>query len=907
MLRALLLAGLLLAAPSASQDAAPEQPEDARQIHWQRSLEDALALAAATGRPLLVAINTDAESASERIVREVYRDPSFVAHTRAFVCVLASPFRHTPRDHDGRGRRVVDPRFGEITSGEAVLLEPVLFERYLGGQRIAPRHALIRADGSAVFDLFQLYDFGVLERALAEQAALAGGAVELEAAQAQTLAAEPQGRAPQWAALAAARSARNRAHFEDLLARVPAPQLSEALAAIEVHGNAGSLDALRVILARAPREGEVFQAALERCARARELAGPLAYVLWEQLLRIDARPCEPGLAREALLLPLLGRLQPELARMQPTDALPAPRVSAGGLRSFLISYAAIGAVGPGLEREQVQRALAAGLEESELTAMNLALAAEGGPCDGASLLRYARNARPPARPAVPAESLRSESELAVALEELERMPATERSTPQTRLQRARTALELARVRLAAAAGGADLLLEDALADFAAAGEALPEDAGLRLEAARAAFLLGRFEDQERLALSALAILDRTAPPPDALHETDWEWLVPADDQRTEALRWLGDAAARRIAARAGAAPREEALGLLRAGRALSLVAAGAESDATDWVSLASFYGAIGRRREELAAAREGLARHPASDELRAALRRVATLAGRPELALEVARELAGEHPDDAGVAWHLGYANLEDAERLRRAEDPRGALQRYAEADDAWLRSVELQPNFASGVAQYRARVELGQGFAHLLAEDRVSAAEELVRAVATSPSIAGLRDSLDREALDLLDGVLEARASGPSPVDALALGERLAAADIAGAASWLAAVADSELREALRAAGRGAPDADVDDYLARAAAAARRALEHAAGEAVAVRSLAQALVISAERALARDELDVAELRRWLTEAAGLVGSDPPGQEADREALEALARGLRSALGEAAPITRPGR
>ena len=29
------------------------------------------------------------------------------------------------------GLRVVDPRFGEVTSGEAVALEPVLYERWL--------------------------------------------------------------------------------------------------------------------------------------------------------------------------------------------------------------------------------------------------------------------------------------------------------------------------------------------------------------------------------------------------------------------------------------------------------------------------------------------------------------------------------------------------------------------------------------------------------------------------------------------------------------------------------------------------------------------------------------------------------------------------------------------------------
>jgi hypothetical protein len=168
------LLALCLGAPAQSTgDVRPEQ-----QVHWQRTLDDALALCRATGRPLFVAVNTDAESASERIVEEVYRDPRFVEATRAFVCLIASPLRHTPRDHDGRGLRVVDPRFGSVTSGEAVALEPLVFERFLGGQRIAPRHALVvDPEGAAQkrFDLFQLYDFGVLVDALEAAAAEFGG------------------------------------------------------------------------------------------------------------------------------------------------------------------------------------------------------------------------------------------------------------------------------------------------------------------------------------------------------------------------------------------------------------------------------------------------------------------------------------------------------------------------------------------------------------------------------------------------------------------------------------------------------------------------------------------------------------------------------------------------------------
>jgi hypothetical protein len=139
---------------------------DERQILWQRSLEDALAISQAEDRPILVAVNMDGESACERIVREQYKDPNFVAMTRRFVCLVSSVFRHTPRDHDDQGRRIECPRLGEITCGEHVALEPILYERFLGGERIAPRHALIRPDGTKVFDLSLLFDLGVISERL---------------------------------------------------------------------------------------------------------------------------------------------------------------------------------------------------------------------------------------------------------------------------------------------------------------------------------------------------------------------------------------------------------------------------------------------------------------------------------------------------------------------------------------------------------------------------------------------------------------------------------------------------------------------------------------------------------------------------------------------------------------------
>ena len=108
------------------------------QVAWLPDLAEAKALAAREGRPLFLAVNMDGESASERIVREIYRDPEFVAMTRHVVCLMSSVFRHTPRDYDDQGRRIPCPRIGRITCGEHMALEPILYDAYLGGDRIAP-------------------------------------------------------------------------------------------------------------------------------------------------------------------------------------------------------------------------------------------------------------------------------------------------------------------------------------------------------------------------------------------------------------------------------------------------------------------------------------------------------------------------------------------------------------------------------------------------------------------------------------------------------------------------------------------------------------------------------------------------------------------------------------------------
>jgi hypothetical protein len=127
-------------------------------IRWQRSWDDAVRLSAATRRPILVCVNMDGEIASEHYAGIRYRDPEIARLYEPYVCVIASVYRHTPRDHDEQGRRIPCPRFGCVTCGEHIALEPLVYEKFLDGKRIAPRHIMVELDGSETYDVFYTWD-----------------------------------------------------------------------------------------------------------------------------------------------------------------------------------------------------------------------------------------------------------------------------------------------------------------------------------------------------------------------------------------------------------------------------------------------------------------------------------------------------------------------------------------------------------------------------------------------------------------------------------------------------------------------------------------------------------------------------------------------------------------------------
>ena len=112
-------------------------------VQWQRSFDDALAVARQRHMQVMVAVNMDGEIASEHFAGVRYRSPDTAELMSHSACVIASVYRHTPRDYDENGQRVPCPRFGTVTCGEHIQAERELYDRYFDGRRISPRHIVL--------------------------------------------------------------------------------------------------------------------------------------------------------------------------------------------------------------------------------------------------------------------------------------------------------------------------------------------------------------------------------------------------------------------------------------------------------------------------------------------------------------------------------------------------------------------------------------------------------------------------------------------------------------------------------------------------------------------------------------------------------------------------------------------
>jgi tetratricopeptide (TPR) repeat protein len=127
-------------------------------VRWQRTFDDAVRVARARHQPILVAVNMDGEIASEHYAGVRYREPETAALMDGYACVIASVYRHTPRDYDEEGRRVECPRFGRVTCGEHIENERELYEKYFDGMRVSPRHIVLDLEGQETHDVFYSWD-----------------------------------------------------------------------------------------------------------------------------------------------------------------------------------------------------------------------------------------------------------------------------------------------------------------------------------------------------------------------------------------------------------------------------------------------------------------------------------------------------------------------------------------------------------------------------------------------------------------------------------------------------------------------------------------------------------------------------------------------------------------------------
>ena len=139
-------------------------------VRFERTMEDAIAVAKETRKPILVCVNMDGEIASEHYAGVRYRRPETAKLYDPYVCVIASVYRHVPRDHDEEGNRIPCPRFGSVTCGEHIAIEPGLYDKYFDGKRIAPRHIGVELEkqGAEMYDVYYAWDTDTIFRSLEE-------------------------------------------------------------------------------------------------------------------------------------------------------------------------------------------------------------------------------------------------------------------------------------------------------------------------------------------------------------------------------------------------------------------------------------------------------------------------------------------------------------------------------------------------------------------------------------------------------------------------------------------------------------------------------------------------------------------------------------------------------------------
>lgn len=818
---------------------------DARQVHWQRSLADAEQLAKATGRPLLLALNMDGESASDRIVHEEYRDARFVALSRHCVCVGASVFRHNARDYDDQGRRIPCPRFGRITCGEHMALEPVVYEKYLAdGERVAPRHALVRGDGSKAFDLSLCFDLVDIDRALA---AAVDGSPRLALPEPGT----------DWPALAARRDQAGRTALEAAISTAAdEATLRDALAALASDGDAGALPALWLLAARAPDLSPSVGERLVTVAAGLGLGAELQTCLRDLAQAPGAALDDPGPEpRQRVFLTLAG------------DAALAD--ACAPLRFLLQTADAVTRREPLLPKSGGPTDEMPEAGELERTLERLDQTAKEHRDDPAWLAEFAKASLDLGRRRVEAKARGAELLLEDAARCFDRALAKEPQHYAWWIERARTAYFLGRFAdevhageraFAVLTGGdvpteASALCADAVADNGQAIEAL------RWLGDGQARLLGERPDLERVA-SGLRALGAVAA---SAFGSEGDWVTFASfcglcglDRASSAVAYVG--------ARRYPASRElrQALNfaLFRRGPALRLPAAAeALARATGGGADAAWFA--------------GFAWILAGEDARRSAHVPAALRAYHEAGTWFQRAAAANADYRASCDWFgavalagLGLAATDIGDRETAA--------------DALVAAVALHADLAS----------LRDG----LGCDVLDLVDKILEWRADGPSTVRPLALLDR-----LDAI-----APETPFWALAVGDsalREALRDDGrNPERCLRATVDASGKPITMP--MGLPTAGGDRWLADSIAACRRAEQRGHGD-EARHALAQGLTILAERQLERGSSD--GVQAALAEAAPLLRKDAPPAFADEAELRAVAARLRSQLGEARPRLREGR
>jgi tetratricopeptide (TPR) repeat protein len=255
-------------------------------VKWQRTWEDALAVSKETGRPILVCVNMDGEIASEHYAGVRYRQPAIAALYEPYVCVIGSVYRHSERDHDEQGRRIPCPRFGTVTCGEHIAIEPILHDKFMDGRRIAPRHIGVELDGSEMYDVFYAWDtdtiFDTLKSGISNRQAPAPVVRGDRSLVEKVASRDSADRAAVEASFAGGDAAGRRALLEAALASGDAPPVDLLrLAIFGADPELGSLARKALVQARSAEAvdviGEALRVPLERAERD-ALVGALARI-----------------------------------------------------------------------------------------------------------------------------------------------------------------------------------------------------------------------------------------------------------------------------------------------------------------------------------------------------------------------------------------------------------------------------------------------------------------------------------------------------------------------------------------------------------------------------------------------------------------------------------------------------